>query len=136
MLSEEERKSRLPRLNDPIHILQMFKERGTRLFGSNLAKEMVKESFDHIYDSRRSVIIPDERNDPMIKSTHIAIFLSDAAKIVAIPCEIGDRHITICTLKDVERDQNPNWYISKYNEKAEQKGLKRLDYLHRINHTT
>lgn len=131
MISQDKRVELNFKITNPGHVLQTFKERGKTLFGTDLVHNMLEESIKHIKDCSRCVIAKDERENT--KSNYLAMFLTDFGKFVVIPCFIDDTHITILTLKDGMKDDNPNWHITTYNEIGQTRGIKKLDYIFRQN---
>ena len=101
------------------HTMLMFYERGIkeRLFPHCLKSREVWEEFTRAFvDEKKSVIIPDNRQAS--DSSHMCIFINESNKPVAVPIKVTDNHVHVFTLKDVQKDENPRWYIDSYNSIA------------------
>jgi len=126
-IPKEEREKLRFELNDVNHVFQRLKERGTYLFDKQKISEMLVEAKRHILNDMRCVLIPDERENK--DSSHIAIFVTDVGGLVAMPCQIDDKKISIMTLKDViDEETSPEWYFKKYNEIGLKRGMSPLSF--------
>ena len=121
-IPKEERVRRKFEYSNPEHILQVFKERGKKLFQCDSVKNMINETQRHILDDMRCVICPDNRPGDN-KSSHLAMFITDAGDFAVVPVFINDTHINILTLKDVSKDNNINWHIDQYNKIGKARGV-------------
>ena len=121
MLSKE---GRAKKFSLTEHTLLMFYERGIkdRLFPHCLeTKEVWLEFVAAFRDKQKSVIIPDERKTS--DSTDMCIFINESNKPVAVPVKVTNNHVHIFTLKDIQKDENPRWYIDSYNKIAAERGM-------------
>lgn len=114
MISEADRKKRKLKVHNIGFFIQQLKETGKQLFKKEKAGEMYSEIETHIFDEHRCVFAVDERTDS--QSNYIAMFITDSGGFVAIPCFVDEVKISIFTIKDVAKDEHPNWYITKYQE--------------------
>lgn len=121
MLSEEERKAKTIKIHDMGHFIQQLKERGKTLFKKESAREMYIEIERHLFNCSRCIFAKDERTD--VQSNYVAIFLTDAGGFTCIPCFVDDNSITMFTIKDILKDDYPNWFISKYQEMGKIRNL-------------
>src|SRR3989344_7676981 len=113
-ISKEERARRKFKITNSGHVLQVFKERGKKLFQCESVKEMLSETQRHILNDLRCVICPDERTGNN-KSNYLAMFLTDAGDFAVVPLYVDESHIHILTLKDLSKDDHINWHIDQYN---------------------
>ncbi len=121
-IPKEERINRKFAYPNPGHILQMFKERGKKLFQCDSVKEMLKETERHILNDLRCVICPDNRVKGN-KSNYLAMFLTDAGDFAVVPLHIDENRINILTLKDVSLDDHIKWHIDQYNKIGKERGV-------------
>ena len=124
-IPKEERISRKFKYPNPAHILQVFKERGKKLFHSDSVKNMLDETQRHILNDMRCVICPDSRPGDN-KSNYLAMFITDAGDFAVVPIYIDDAYIHILTLKDVSQDDHINWHIDQYNNIGKTRGVTTL----------
>ncbi len=121
MLLKEDRTKKLSLTE---HTLLTFYERGIkeRLFPHCLrVSEVWKEFEKAIVDEKKSVIIQDTRKTS--DSSHMCIFINESNKPVAVPIKLTNSHIHVFTVKDIQKDENPRWYIDSYNGIAKQRGM-------------
>ncbi len=114
MISEEDRKKKKLKVHNIGYFIQQLKQTGKSLFKKERAGEMYLEIETHIFNENRCVFVVDERDDS--QSNYIAMFITDSGGFIAIPCFVDEVTINIFTIKDVAKDDHPNWYISKYQE--------------------
>lgn len=126
MLNKEERTRYKIKCRDIGHFYYRLRERGFELFGSAITpQDMLKECFDAIKDTKKSIIVKDDRGKD---STHHVLFISDNGGYVCIPCCIDQEFFILNTIKDIKQDESPLWYIRKYNDLARERGMIEMNY--------
>ncbi len=86
-----------------------------------LSNEVWEEFTRAFVDEKKSVIIPDTRQTS--DSTHMCIFINETNKPVAVPIKLTNNHVHVFTLKDIQKDENPRWYIDSYNSIAKERDM-------------
>jgi len=131
VLSQEMRNKKI---RPTIHILGAFKER-KHLFPSHFRSvDCFNECTQAIRDPMKGIIIPDERPDA--QSNYVCVYVGSTGHVIGIPMILDDHADVwvVPTVKDLRKDfNNPNWFISNYNEVAKERGMQLLSLVVRGN---
>lgn len=125
MLSEEERRKNII---FHTHFFQRVKEHRHLFPDKWKFKECARECINAFKDPMKSVVLKDTR--PYTTSNYICVFIGQNNYVIVVPCLINDDGITFATIEDPRKDYNdPNWFVRRFNEIAEKRGMTRLSYL-------